>query len=104
MPERKEFLQEILGNKDRPDEAGARGTRAPGAGGQAFTLRADYKDGRRKRGTAWSHFSDYEWTDDGDREKLVVLFGTRMVTSKATTSWCSCARSTKESSRRSRNW
>jgi hypothetical protein len=79
MPDQKEFLRKIIGN----DESGKQGRKrhtSAGAGGQAFSLRADFKDGRKKRGTAWSHFSDYEWTDEGDRERLIVIFGTRILT------------------------
>src|ERR1700674_1776793 len=81
MPEQKHFLKNIL--RDDASESGKKGRRrhtSAGAGGQAFTLRIDYKDGRKKRGTACSHFSDYEWTDEGEKEKLVILFGTRVVT------------------------
>ncbi|HTU44892.1 MAG TPA: hypothetical protein VMF91_07510 [Bryobacteraceae bacterium] len=27
-----------------------------------------------------SHYSDYEWTDEGDKERLVILFGMRALT------------------------
>lgn len=77
MPERREYLRDILGDPDK--RTGKRYTTA-GAGGQSFCLRADAKDGRKKRATAWSFFSDYEWEDIGDRERLTVIFGTRIVT------------------------
>ena len=46
---------------------------------QAFNLHVERKDGRRSEGFAWSHYVGYQWTDDGDREKLVVMFGMRAV-------------------------
>ena len=30
-------------------------------------------------GFPWSHYAAYQWTDDGARETLVVLFGTRAI-------------------------
>jgi hypothetical protein len=30
-------------------------------------------------GFAWSHYAGYRWSDEGEREKLVVLFGNRAV-------------------------
>jgi hypothetical protein len=51
-----------------------------GVSGQAFCLRADYKDGLKKRATTWTYFSDYEWENLGDRERLTILFGSRIVT------------------------
>jgi hypothetical protein len=90
MPETKQksFAAELLKNSGRvsgmpdsdPDKDARRRHTSAGTGAQAFSLRADFKDGRKKRGTAWSHFSDYEWSDEGDKEKLVILFGTRVVT------------------------
>jgi hypothetical protein len=74
MPEEKQFLRNIIGK-----EARKRYTTA-GTGEQAFCLRADFKDGRKRRATAWSHFSDYEWSDEGDRETLTIIFGMRIVT------------------------
>jgi hypothetical protein len=84
MPEaQSKFLREIIKKGqpgETPDKSGRRRYTTSGAGEQAFLLRGDYKDGRKKRGTAWSHFSDYEWEDLGDRERLIIVFGTRIVT------------------------
>jgi len=44
---------------------------------QAFNLHVEWKDGRRAEGIAWSHYVGYRWIDDGNAEKLVVLFGDR---------------------------
>jgi len=81
MPEKKEFLRHILGSdgSESAKEGRKRHTSA-GAGGQAFSLRVDFRDGRKKRGTAWSHWSDYEWNDEGEKETLTVIFGDRIVT------------------------
>jgi hypothetical protein len=48
--------------------------------GQAFNLRVDLKDGRKKRGFSWSQYTDYQWSDEGDSEVLIILFGLRIVT------------------------
>jgi hypothetical protein len=84
MPEEKSrFLKDIMDKaplKGDGDKSGRRRYTLSGVGEQAFLLRGDYKDGRKKRGTAWSHFSDYEWEDLGDRERLTILFGGRIVT------------------------
>jgi hypothetical protein len=83
MPERELFAERVLGvnklprGKDEP-RAAAVGERQPTA--QAFTLTVAFKDGRRARGFAMSHYSDYEWTDEGEAEKLVILFGDRALT------------------------
>src|SRR5580658_2698140 len=78
---RSRFVDKILeGKGDEADRSGRRRYTVSGVGKQAFVLRGDYKDGRKKRGTGWSHFSDYEWEDLGDRERLTILFGSRIVT------------------------
>src|ERR1700704_1248408 len=46
---------------------------------QAFNLHVERKDGRRTEGFAWSHYVGYQWTDDGQHERLVVIFGMRAV-------------------------
>jgi hypothetical protein len=46
---------------------------------QAFNLHVERRDGRRSEGFAWSHYAGYEWTDLGDRERLVVVFGMRAI-------------------------
>jgi hypothetical protein len=82
----KSFAEEVMRKnaritgRDDHDNSGRKRHTSAGAGTQAFTLRADFKDGRKKRGTAWSHFSDYEWNDEGDIETLTIIFGDRIVT------------------------
>jgi len=46
---------------------------------QAFNLHVERRDGRMAEGFAWSHYIGYRWSDEGDREKLVVIFGNRAV-------------------------
>ncbi len=75
---RSAMLGNILGAKT--EERPGKGHTSAGAGEQAFSLRVDFRNGRRKRGTAWSHYSDYQWNDLGDREVLEVIFGDRMLT------------------------
>jgi len=78
MPEaRSKFLEKII---PEASKAGRRRYTTCGPGEQAFSLRTDYKTGRKKRSIAWSHFSDYEWEDLGDRERLTVIFGDRILT------------------------
>jgi hypothetical protein len=37
------------------------------------------RDGRRSEGFAWSHYAGYQWTDEGEHERLVVIFGGRAI-------------------------
>jgi len=46
---------------------------------QAFTLHVESKDGRRSEGFAWAHYLGYRWEDNGDSEKLILIFGDRAV-------------------------
>ena len=46
---------------------------------QAFNLHVERRDGRRAEGFAWSHYAGYQWTDEGNHERLVVVFGMRAV-------------------------
>ena len=46
---------------------------------QAFNLHVERRDGRQAEGFAWSHYAGYRWTDEGERERLVVIFGGRAV-------------------------
>jgi hypothetical protein len=39
----------------------------------------EYRDGRRAEGFAWSHYVGHHWSDDGEREKLVMIFGERAI-------------------------
>jgi hypothetical protein len=44
---------------------------------QAFNLHVELRDGRRAEGFAWAHYAGYRWDDEGEHEKLILLFGTR---------------------------
>src|ERR1700733_834822 len=46
---------------------------------QAFNLHVEHKDGRSSEGFAWSHYTGYQWQDEGEQERLVVVFGTRAI-------------------------
>jgi hypothetical protein len=46
---------------------------------QAFNLHVERRDGRKAEGLAWSHYSGYQWTDEGSHERLVVIFGMRAI-------------------------
>jgi hypothetical protein len=46
---------------------------------QAFNLHVERRDGRHSEGFAWSHYAGYQWNDEGEKERLVVIFGTRAV-------------------------
>jgi hypothetical protein len=46
---------------------------------QAFSLHVEWMDGRRAEGFAWAHYTGYLWADDGDAERLILIFGARAV-------------------------
>src|SRR5271165_2500478 len=80
MPDTKSrFLNRIL----ESSEAGAEGepsfTKERQHTAQAFNLHVERRDGRHAEGFAWSHYTGYDWRDEGDRERLVLLFGERAV-------------------------
>lgn len=78
MPETKSrFLNRIIEEKG-VDEA-APFTKERQHSAQAFNLHVERKDGRKTEGFAWSHYAGYQWTDEGERERLVVIFGSRAV-------------------------
>jgi len=57
------------------DESGV--TREHQTNAQAFALTVVFKDQRRRQSFPWSMYSGHEWTDDGDVETIVSLFGER---------------------------
>ena len=78
MPETKSrFLNRIIDEKGADEAAPFTKERQHTA--QAFNLHVERKDGRRTEGFAWSHYAGYQWTDEGERERLVVIFGARAV-------------------------
>lgn len=46
---------------------------------QSFALHVERRDGRSAEGFSWSHYVGHHWTQGGENEKLVVLFGERAV-------------------------
>ena len=80
MPEIKSrFLDKILdsdngGAKDSPSFTKERQHTA-----QAFNLHVERRDGRQAEGFVWSHYVGYQWTDEGNRERLIVVFGARAI-------------------------
>ena len=77
MPEPKSrFLDKIL--EPGADDAKSYGKERQ-LTSQAFNLHVERRDGRHSEGFGWSHYLGYRWTDEGDRERLVVLFGARAV-------------------------
>jgi hypothetical protein len=77
MPEAKsKFLHKLLETPE-PESKGFSKERQLSA--QSFNLHVERRDGRRAEGFAWSHYVGYQWTDEGEHEKLVVIFGERAV-------------------------
>jgi hypothetical protein len=76
MPDAKsKFLGRILDDKD--GEEGASYTKERQHTAQAFNLHVERRDGRHSEGFPWSLYSGYDWKDEGERERLIVLFGAR---------------------------
>jgi hypothetical protein len=77
MPESKsKFLSKII----EPAADGGKGfTKERQAAAQSFNLHVERRDGRHTEGFAWSHYVGYRWTDEGEQERLVVIFGERAV-------------------------
>jgi hypothetical protein len=73
---RSRSLSRILGSAEQGDEAQSFSKERQHTA-QAFTLHVEYKDGRQLEGFPWSHYGGYYWKDDGERERLVLLFGER---------------------------
>jgi hypothetical protein len=46
---------------------------------QAFNLHVARRDGRQAEGFPWAHYAGYRWTDEGEHERLVLMFGMRVV-------------------------
>jgi len=76
MPETKSrFLKKIIDDADGESARSFAAERQLTA--QAFNLHVERRDGRRSEGFAWSHYAGYQWSDEGNRERLVVVFGAR---------------------------
>lgn len=75
MPEAKpDFLHKLI---DTKAEDGKSFTSERQHAAQSFSLNVDWRDGRQKQGFAWAHYVGYRWLDDGETEKLAVIFGDR---------------------------
>lgn len=80
MPEpRSKFIDKIFVDKAAAADAEKTFTSERQHTAQAFNLHVERRDGRRSEGFAWSHYAGYQWTDEGERERLVVVFGMRAV-------------------------
>src|SRR5271165_421632 len=80
MPEAKsKFLDRILDANGAGPEDEKSFTSERQHAAQAFNLHVERRDGRRAEGFAWSHYVGYQWTDEGDRERLIVIFGARAI-------------------------
>jgi hypothetical protein len=78
MPEKSRFVEKLFDGKSRPED-GKSFTAERQHTAQAFNLHVARRDGRHTEGFAWSHYAGYQWTDEGEHEKLIVLFGTRAI-------------------------
>jgi hypothetical protein len=80
MPETKsKFLGRILDTNNAGQGDGLSFTKERQHTAQAFNLHVERRDGRRAEGFAWSHYVGYQWTDEGNRERLIVIFGARAI-------------------------
>jgi hypothetical protein len=80
MPEAKsKFIGKILDAGNARTEDGPSYTKERQHTVQAFNLHVERRDGRRAEGFAWSHYVGYQWTDEGERERLIVIFGARAI-------------------------
>src|SRR5579883_1979193 len=78
MPETKSrFLNKILDNREPEEEKAFTTERQLTA--QAFDLHVETRDGLESEGFPWSHYSGRWHTKKGEMERLVILFGERVV-------------------------
>lgn len=80
MPETKSrFINKILDAKGIEQDGENSFTSERQHTAQAFNLHVERRDGRQTEGFGWSHYVGYQWTDMGEHERLVVVFGVRAV-------------------------
>ena len=72
-------LRRILDEKGPGSEEGKSFTSERQHTAQAFNLHVERRDGRHAEGFAWSHYVGYQWTDEGDKERLIIVFGARAI-------------------------
>jgi hypothetical protein len=79
MPETKSrFLKKIIADGADPDvEKSFTSERQHTA--QAFNLHVERRDGKQAEGIGWSHYFTYKWSDEGDHERLAIIFGARAI-------------------------
>jgi hypothetical protein len=78
MPEQKsQFLRKLLNEKGDLPEEQAPFTTERQLTAQAFNLQAEKRDGRHSEGFPWSHYAGCKWSNEGEQERLVILFGGR---------------------------
>src|SRR5271165_4114300 len=78
MPEGKsQFLRKLLNeNGDLPEDQTPFTTERQ-LTAQAFNLQVEKRDGRHSEGFPWSHYAGCKWSNEGEHERLVILFGPR---------------------------
>jgi hypothetical protein len=77
MPEgRSGVVHKIL---ERTGEGAKSYTKERQLSAQSFTLHVERRDGRSAEGFSWAHYVGHHWAQEGERERLVVLFGERAV-------------------------
>jgi hypothetical protein len=76
---RSAFLNKIIADKGLPEDEAKSFSSERQHTAQAFNLHVERRDGRNAEGFAWSHYAGYRWTDEGEHERLVVIFGMRAV-------------------------
>jgi len=72
-----ELLRKFARREADADEDEGGLTREHQTNAQAFALSVVFKDRRRRQTFPWSMYGGHEWTDDGDIENIIVLFGER---------------------------
>jgi hypothetical protein len=76
MPE-SQFLRKLLNEKSDLPEENVPFTSKRQLTAQAFNLQAEKRDGRHSEGFPWSHYAGCKWSNEGEHERLVILFGNR---------------------------
>jgi hypothetical protein len=72
-----DLLKKFTARDDAVLQDEAELTREHQTNAQAFALSVIWKNPRRRQTFPWSMYSGHEWTDDGDIETIVILFGDR---------------------------
>jgi hypothetical protein len=79
MPEQKtDFAKRMLERKGLGDDAKSFTSERQHTA-QAFNLHVERRDGTEAEGVGWSHYFTYKWSDEGDYERLAIIFGARAI-------------------------